>query len=77
MFRDYSYSPKSIACFDEPTRELTMRTLKDRAVPTQFELFPGTQHGFAVRGSEEDATVAAAKQRAAELTSVFFRKHLA
>jgi dienelactone hydrolase len=40
-------------------------------------LYPGTQHGFAVRGDEKDSTVQAAKKAALDEGIAFFKKQLA
>lgn len=43
----------------------------------RFILYPGTQHGFAVRGSKADPAVNAARQDALQQGIGFFKQHLA
>jgi hypothetical protein len=42
----------------------------------RFILYPGTAHGFAVRGSRADPAVAAARRDALQQGLAFFRQHL-
>ena len=57
----------------------TVRTLaagRNATLPTQVLDFPGTRHGFAVRGDAADPVVAAARERAAVATTDWFRRFL-
>lgn len=46
-------------------------------VPTEFRRYPGTTHGFAVRGSDSDPVVVTARDDALHAAAAFFAKHLA
>jgi hypothetical protein len=41
-----------------------------------FILYPGTQHGFAVRGNKRDAAINGAREDALKQGLRFFRQHL-
>lgn len=47
------------------------------AAGVEFRRYPGTTHGFAVRGSEEDAVVLVARDDALDGAATFFAKYLA
>jgi dienelactone hydrolase len=42
----------------------------------RFLVYPGTAHGFVVRGGRADAAVAAARRDALQQGLAFFRQHL-
>jgi hypothetical protein len=46
------------------------------ALPSEFHHYPGTRHGFAVKGDETDPIVGAARAAAVEATAAFFARHL-
>jgi len=62
--------------FDEAKRKATEEILKRRGVPNKFVFYPGTFHGFTVRGSETDAVVTKATKDAKDQTVKFFREVL-
>jgi len=63
--------------FPVPAQKQTEEILQKRGIPTVFKFYPGTVHGFAVRGDESEPQVFKAKVDALEQTVNFFRKHLA
>lgn len=68
--KDWSFSKADV----QKTKDIL--TAKVAAFPTEFHEYPGTSHGFAVRGNNEDEVVRTARQAAFEATATFFRKHL-
>jgi len=52
--------------FPEPSRKQAEEILKNRGIKASFHFYPGTVHGFAVRGNEHDERVVAAKKSAFE-----------
>lgn len=50
--------------------------LNASGVPHEFRRYPGTTHGFAVRGSEDDGKVVAARDDALAGVLVFFARHV-
>jgi len=63
--------------FPEQSREATKKILKDRGMKADFKFYPGTTHGFAVRGNEKDEKVQAAKTQALKEAVEFFKVELA
>lgn len=63
--------------FKPPDRKATEEILKKKEVQiSEFVDYPGTKHGFAVRGSTTDQQVVAAYEGALERSSEFFKTHL-
>uniref|UniRef100_A0A383VKQ0 Dienelactone hydrolase domain-containing protein n=1 Tax=Tetradesmus obliquus TaxID=3088 RepID=A0A383VKQ0_TETOB len=68
----------SDAQFPEKTRTAAQQLLQQQSPGLgRFILYPGTQHGFAVRGSKADPAVDAARQDALQQGIGFFKQHLA
>jgi len=76
-------TPSLFLCADidkqlpEASRKQSEEILKRRGMKTEFHFYPGTVHGFATRGNEEDAKVVAAKKSAFEEAAKFFKAQLA
>lgn len=45
-------------------------------LPSEVHSYPGTRHGFAVKGDETDPVVGAARAAAVDATAAFFARHL-
>lgn len=63
--------------FPLPMAEETQKVLEGAGVACEFRRYPGTTHGFAVRGNLEDPVVEKAKTDALQGLSAFFSKYLA
>lgn len=60
----------------ESSRKLAEEILNKKGIPNVFKLYPGTEHGFAVRGNENDENIKNAKQSAFEESVKFFKMYL-
>jgi len=63
--------------FGEEVREKTREILKNKGIKTVFKIFPGVNHGFAIRGDENDEHIKKAKYEALEDAINFFKAELA
>lgn len=63
--------------FPGPMADEVEKVLVAAGVPVEFRRYPGTTHGFAVRGNEDDKAVMAARDDALQGAADFFGKHLA
>lgn len=69
--------PGKDAWFPEKTRAAAEKMLEEKSPGlARFVIYPGTQHGFAVRGSKADPAVNAARQDALQQGIGFFKQHL-
>jgi len=59
--------------FSNELKAQTKENLEKRGIKTVFRDFPGTQHGFAVRGDERDEVSARAKVDALEEAITYFK----
>ncbi|KAF6260845.1 Alpha/Beta hydrolase protein [Scenedesmus sp. NREL 46B-D3] len=67
----------SDAQFPEKTRTAAQQLLQEKSPGLgRFILYPGTKHGFAVRGSKADPAVNAAREDALRQGLSFFKQHL-
>ena len=64
------------AVFKPKDRKLAEEVLKRNGVAAEFVDYPGTKHGFAVRGDEKNEVVRAARDDATRRTAEFFKKQL-
>ncbi|KAJ3066047.1 hypothetical protein HK102_007748, partial [Quaeritorhiza haematococci] len=62
--------------FPESSRVKTEEILKSKDFDSKVLLYPGTKHGFAVRGNEDNPVVLQARDDALKETVEFFKKHL-
>ena len=69
--KDDVFPPSAVAA----TKEILGK--KSASIASEFHSWPGTVHGFAVRGNEQDPVVAKARGEALERTAAFFAKQLA
>lgn len=58
--------------FPPTARKTTQEILERRGMKSTFKDYPGTEHGFAVRGDEKNETIQKAKLDALEAAIVFF-----
>lgn len=62
--------------FSNANMEETKKILSEKGPESIVKLYPGSKHGFAVRGDEKDPIVCAARNDALDMTIDFFIKHL-
>mmetsp|Transcript_12414 Transcript_12414/g.20160 ORF Transcript_12414/g.20160 Transcript_12414/m.20160 type:complete len:142 (-) Transcript_12414:685-1110(-) len=62
--------------FNDELREKTKAYLSSHGKSAEFVFYPGTSHGFAVRGNSQDETVRKAREDACHKAADFFKKHL-
>lgn len=67
---DRAFSPEQVA-------ETKATLAKKPDLPVEYHEYPGTVHGFAVRGSDADERVVAARADALEKAAAFFKRVLA
>lgn len=63
----------------QQTKDITARLQKERNLPEgywQLKQYPGTSHGFAIRGDESMPIVAEARKDVLKVTFDFFMQHL-
>jgi dienelactone hydrolase len=62
--------------FSETAKHNSEEILKKKPFRTEFIGYPGTTHGFAVRGDESQPQILEAKQKAAAESSKFLKEIL-
>lgn len=62
--------------FTDSMRKEAEEVLKTRDIRATFKVYPGTQHGFAVRGSEHKELVKEARRDALSQAIQFFKAEL-
>jgi len=62
--------------FPQKSRDQAEGILKKNGMSTEFIMFPGCEHGFAVRGDEKIDVIRLAKRKALEDASKFFQAHM-
>lgn len=62
--------------FPEADRVATQEILQKRGMKATFKLYPGTEHGFAVRGDDKNPVVREASHSALDEAIKFFKEEL-
>lgn len=62
--------------FPENYRKQTQEILQKNGIKSEFRFYPGTKHGFAVKGNDKNKVVLEARKNALEEAIKFFSTEL-